>query len=217
MWPPPQGRRYNCWIIFLKACPVSLYLELIRRGGCQIRLLFYCQALDASKANTFSALVVFGLLDWTYIFIPVIVAFKFDLSFRQKLGLGLLPAVTMLPLTAAVVLVIGAFAPRTQQWSLEWAWTASSFYEFFDILLASIIPLMPITKWDSPIIRFFDRGLTKFEGMCKRVLFTRDDTPGMMEHDQEVLQGRHQGRLDHGPYVGCIGIATYSTQGQGAM
>ena len=110
--------------------------------------------------------MIFCFADLTYVLVPAIVAYKFNLSFRRKVGLGFIILLTLVPLTAGIIMITGGYETEITPWVL---FLSSSFEQTFDIIIASLIPLMPIAKWDYPIIKASLGVLDKAESAWSHV------------------------------------------------
>ena len=101
-----------------------------------------------------------------------------------------MPVLALGPLVSNICNITASIGQRRAEWALKVAYTGSVVEMSFNMVIASIIPILPAAKWDHPMIRFFDRMLDKLERQYNRLFkssFTRTEPSFMLQDQQPPL------------------------------
>ena len=119
--------------------------------------------IDTKCRNIDTLTVTFCWADLTYVLVPSIVAHKFKLSFGRRLGIGFLLVLSALAFGLNIYQIWWTISNTTES-QPEWEYELNSTVrEDLDIIIPSLVALMPITKLDYPIVKFFRRRIDSLE------------------------------------------------------
>ena len=130
--------------------------------------------------------------DMTFVLVIFLVVYKFELSFRRKVGMACLFVLALLPVVANAFVITTSYIHKPHAWQVQVGYIATTLDQVLDLIIPSLLPFLPLTRRDHAVGRALIRCTDKVEAVFNKV-FRRNNSnesvPSFIHEDSVPLPG----------------------------